>query len=313
MGPALFKVLVIVLGSIHPVYAQEFKREFKYFSIGWSINAMNYVGELDPGPGFFSPGVKFTRENIGLSFTKRVAPRISFRGNISRGVIQGDDFENASWSEKDIHRKIRNLSFKNTIWELKADAIVDFFQNRSNPLKRLDFIPYMFLGIAYYHHNPKARAPESVGGNWVELQPLQLEGKSYSLHQLAVPVGIGFRYKLNKRWDVAFEMGWRFTFTDYLDDASNSYKGKEHFGNNQLAIAMNDRSMEGLNDNSEMENWVAENQGYNSFNDYLTINGYGRAGDQRGDPKRKDVYIVTGFHFTYIIFPKVIKCMPKHR
>lgn len=311
MRPLIIFSLIFWIPAL--VYSQKFKNDYKYGSIGFNINAMNYVGELDPGSGFFSPGIRFTRHNVGFCMAKRVSPRITLRGNLSHGIIEGKDSENASWSAKDIHRKVRNLSFRSAIWELKADAIVDFFSNRGKPSMRADYTPYIFGGIAYFHHNPKAKTPDEMGGDWVALQPLELEGKHYSLNQVAIPVGLGFRYKLGKKWDLAFEMGWRFTFTDYLDDVSSSYLGSENFKDDPLSQAMSDRTIEGLNQSPELENWARENLGYNFSNGYLTLNGYGKDGDQRGDPKRKDWYLVTGFHFTYLIFPKVIRCRPKHR
>lgn len=292
---------------------QEFQKKYKYYTIGWNINAMNYMGELDPAPGFFSPGLKFTRHNIGISFSKKIFPRISARANVSRGVIEGSDERNASFGSKDIHRKIRNLSFKNTIWEVKVDAVVDLKQHFGKPLSRVEFTPYLFAGVAYYHHNPRSKAPADLGGHYINLQPLALEGKRYSLHQLAVPAGFGMRFKLSHRWDLAFEAGWRFTFTDYLDDVSGHYKGPEYFEGKAAAVAMSDRSLEGIQENENLRAWTGENLGYNSSGGYLTVNGYGREGDQRGDPGQKDGYLITGFHFTYILYPKVIRCVPRSR
>ncbi|MBX9852606.1 MAG: hypothetical protein K2X86_12740, partial [Cytophagaceae bacterium] len=62
---------------------------------------------------------------------------------------------------------------------------------------------------------------------------------------------------------------------------------------------------------SELAGWVGENQGYYTANGYTTVKGYGRNGDQRGDPGRKDWYLVTGFHFTYIILKQ--PACPKFR
>lgn len=289
--------------------AQGFAKKNRYISIGGNLNAMNYVGELDPGPSFLSPGIKFTRYNLGLTGLYRMGPRFSLRGNLSYGRIKGSDAENADFKDKNIHRKIRNLSFRGPLVEAKLDAVFDLFENRSNFRKRPDYTPYAFFGVAYFYHNPEAE----YNGQWYKLQPLQLEGKKYSLHQISIPVGIGFRYKLAKNWDLAFEMGWRFTFTDYLDDVAGTYRNKNDFGGDTIAIALSDRSMEGLANNEELAKWVVENQGF-TLDDRGEIVpfGYGIHGAQRGDTKgRRDVYIVTGFHLTYIIPGRVI--CPKFR
>lgn len=302
---ALFLICFTVSTFLH---CQHFPRKYRYWSIGGNLNAMNYLGELDPAPGIFGPSVRFTRPDFGLCLMKRIRPRISWRVNVSRGTIEGSDALNASYSPKDIHRKIRNLSFRNTIWEVKADLVIDLFENRGKPVHRADYTPYFFAGIVYFHHRPQAQAPAAFGGGWTDLQPMRLEGRSYALNQFAIPAGIGFRYKLDQRWDLAVETGWRFTFTDYLDDVSGNYQGRAYYGNDALAAAMADRSVEGLNGDPHLQQWVNENQGYGDDSGYPTVRGYGSKGSQRGDSRRKDWYIVTGFHITYILFPKVTRC-----
>jgi hypothetical protein len=304
MKRIIFYVIIFLFCS-SGIYAQKFNRKwYKYTSIGVNINGMSYVGELDPSPGLFSPGVKFTRPNIGVCYIRKFTRRLSLRGNISYGTIEGNDYLNASYSEKDIYRKVRNLSFKSNIWEVKADVIVDLIRFWGKYEKRHDYVPYVFAGIAYFHHNPRARTPASMGGRYVDLQPLALEGKHYSLNQIALPVGLGFRYKIDKRIDVAFEIGLRFTFTDYLDDVSGNYIGKQSFNDDQLKIAMQDRSMEAINQDPQLAAWASQrlvNSGGTT-----SVAGYGNAGDQRGNPKRNDMYIVTGFHLTYILQPRII-------
>jgi hypothetical protein len=281
-------------------------KKHKYTSIGFCLNAMNYVGELDPGPSFLSPGIKFTRPNLGVTYTKRVAPRYSVRGAVSWGRVKGDDYQNASFDDKDIHRKFRNLSFRSSILEIKGDFIIDLWENRARYTKRTDYNAYLAVGLAYFHMNPKAY----YQGEWVALQPLKLEGKSFSLHQVALPIALGFRYKLGKQWDLAFEMGWRFTLTDYMDGVSKSYVDKSTLGT-QKAIDLSDRSGE-LIGTEEIAPYVAKQGGF--IPDISTsgnrIEGYGFKGDQRGDSNR-DWYIITGFHLNYIIPGRVI--CPKFR
>lgn len=304
----VFLVVIISLfeGNLFAQGGASFKKH-KYHSIGFALNACNYVGELDPGPSFLSPGIKFTRPNFAVSYTKRLAPRYSFRASASWGRIKGDDYENAGFNDDDISRKFRNLSFRSTIFEIKADVVVDLWENRGRYLKRPDYTPYASFGLAYFHHNPKTL----YNGSWVALQPLKTEGKSYSLHQVAIPLALGIRYKLGKQWDLAFEMGWRFTLTDYLDDVSSTYADKSTLGS-QAAIDLSDRSGE-LYGNDEIAPYIAQ---YNQFESDpnntsgYKLRGYGNAGDQRGDSNR-DWYIITGFHLTYILPGRII--CPKFR
>ncbi|MBX9852835.1 MAG: hypothetical protein K2X86_13910 [Cytophagaceae bacterium] len=311
----LLIVFVFLFKGIATAQGGSSFKKHRYHSIGFSVNAMNYVGELDPGPSFLSPGIKFTRPNFGVTYLKRLQPRYSLRANVSWGRLKGDDYQNASFNDKDINRKMRNLSFRSSILEIKVDVVVDLWENRGRHTKRPDYTPYAFLGIAYFHHNPKTL----YQGSWVALQPLKTEGKSYSLNQVAFPMGLGFRYKLGKQWDLAFEMGWRFTLTDYLDDVSKSYADKSTLGS-QAAKDLSDRSGE-LFANAEMAPYITNQGGFIPDNNTANgnpggttpgyrINGYGAAGDQRGDSNR-DWYIISGFHLTYIIPGRVI--CPKFR
>ena len=305
----------LLLAFSYDSYGQKFNPSNRYFSIGGCLNAMNYIGDLDPGPSFVSPGIKFTRYNFGVTALYRLKPRFSVRGTVSWGRIAGSDEKNSNYAEKNINRKFRNLSFRNDIIEVKADVVIDLFENRGKYPKRVDYTPYMFVGLAYFHHNPKA---QTADGNWVSLRELSTEGqgldggpKRYSLHQIALPIGVGFRYKLAKHLDLAFEIGWRFTTTDYIDDVGGNYYDKEKLraAKGDLAVSMSDRSFEGYTDDQGIrDNAVL---GTDS-NGNIAIKGYGSNGDQRGDKKgRKDLYIITGFHLTYIIPAKVI--CPKFR
>lgn len=318
-------IFLIILNFSGNSYGQRFNPKNRYHSIGFNIGTTNYVGELDPAPNIFSPALYYTRYNLGICYLRRHSPNLSYRLNAAYGRIAGDDYKNASYDANDIHRKLRNLSFRNYIIEVKADVVYDFVANHTRYPKRPQYVPYVFLGIAYFHHNPQA---QRSNGEWVNLKPLSTEGqglpgvnkKPYSLHQIAIPLGLGIRYKLGKQWDLALEAGWRFTFTDYLDDVSTSYTDRdlliEHRG--ELAAEMADRTHEAMAKDDRLRDFVRtgtggfatkQNKPYDG-NDYAYIRGYNTPGAQRGE-KNKDWYVVTGIHLTYIIPGRVI--CPKFR
>lgn len=305
--------------------AQVFNKKNRYHSIGVNLNAMNYVGELDPGPSVVSPAFSFTKYNIGLAYMYKIKPHLFFRGNLSYGRIKGSDYENASYSEADIHRKLRNLSFRNQIYELKADLVIDLVGNYLHYRKRPTLVPYVSFGIAYFYHNPEGQTHD---GAWVSLKPLSTEGqglpgtgvKEYSLHQIALPVAFGARYKLTRHFDFGFEIGWRFTFTDYLDDVGGVYADKDYIRaqKGDLAASMSNRTMEAVAIDNTLQKFVENRQGgyvtksntpYEGSGDAY-VKSYNIPGAQRGD-KNKDWYIVTGFHLIYIFPPRVI--CPKFR
>jgi hypothetical protein len=118
--------------------------------------------------------------------------------------------------------------------------------------------------------------------------------------QIAIPFGLGVRYKIDRYWDLSLEVGWRKTFTDYLDDVSTSYASKANIlaggGENPTAAAL-------LSDRSA-------GSGFNTLPDpsgtpYDIVRGYGRDGQQRGEVSDDDWYITTGLTINYILTPRI--------
>jgi hypothetical protein len=147
-----------------------------------------------------------------------------------------------------------------------------------------EMMSYVFVGVGLFHFNPKAQVDEEFdfdgdgqGGDYVELHPLHTEGqtlletrKKYHKLQFCIPVGLGFKYTVSRRWGIGIEYGIRKTFTDYIDDASKTYVSpaillqQPEIGN--LAVLLADRS--------------------SGAYPYITA-----AGEQRGDPRYTDSYM----------------------
>lgn len=300
--------------------AQRFTQRKRYGSVGLTLGASNYFGDIVPEPDFTSFRFKSTRPNVGISYTQRYFPRVSGRIAFNWARIMGDDRLSASVDEgENAGRFKRNLSFRNDIKELSAVAIVDLFENRNNYRRRPDFVPYGFLGIAVLHHNPKAyyengsrqgTTPNDIPTGWYELQPLGTEGQyaddgdypeAYKRVQFAIPFGLGVRYKIDRFWDLNLEIGWRKTFTDYLDDASAGFARKSDIlsggGENPTAAAiLSDRSAE---------------TGFATVPDpsgspYVVVPSYGSpVNPKRGNNSDDDWYITTGITLNYILTPRV--------
>ena len=183
-------------------------------------------------------------------------------------LLKGADAESANANDlgNGIYRYQRNLSFRNRIKELSFVASFDLFENMATYISRVKWTPYGFVGIACFLHNPQAQAPATDlhgnplpnAGEWLNLQDLGTEGqnatllesdvnhgiKSYKKFQAAIPFGIGARFRLNEMLDLSAELGFRYLFTDYIDDVSKNYVDLGVFGNDELAKAMSYRSNE---------------------------------------------------------------------
>lgn len=295
-----------------------FGKDKIYNSLGISLNALNYYGDLSPTPKRVSTDLGFTRPAIGVSFTHRFGPRYQLQAAFTYGGIRGADTESADQgdTQNGIFRYNRNLSFRNRIKELSVVAQVDLWENQATYISRVKWTPYLYAGVAVFHHNPQAQAPEfdAAGnptgkkGQWVDLQPLGTEGqfanlqpgdvnygtKPYKRIQPSIPFGIGARFRINEVMDIAGEFGFRYTFTDYLDDVSGNYVDLGVF-DNALARAMSYRSNEVA---TATYTYVGrDGQTYN------VLAGYGAEHPEnlRGNNSNRDVYMVTTVRLTYIL------------
>lgn len=328
----LLAFLSLIL-SCSGAFAQKYTKSKQYTSIGGSLNAMNYFGDITPSSSFTSADVSFTRPNIGLHIIQRFTPRLSVRAAFAWGRLRGDDFKSANITDDNArYRYIRNAHFRNDIKELSVVGMLDLFENRNTFLRRPNFTPYIFGGVAVFHHNPKAQAPEGEGDKWIALQPLGTEGQfadnraergyeaPYKRIQLSIPAGLGLRYKVSPRIDVALELGYRFTFTDYLDDVSGNYPDLGDL-KSDLARKMSNRTLEPvatISGDARDVTRVQTDTGlpiitYTGSDGQLydTVAGFGQRGDQRGEPSERDWYLVTGVHLNYILI-KGVRC-PKFR
>ncbi|MEO6882669.1 MAG: DUF6089 family protein [Bacteroidia bacterium] len=237
---------------------------------GTDLTRRNFVSDMKLAETKFSGGI-FVRTRLGESF--------GLKASLNYGRIAGADSLSTNYG-----RRGRNLSFRNDIFELAVTGEYYFYQ--VNDLGhtyryRNDFKAYIFAGIAGFHHNPEAY----YGGTWVDLQPLKTEGQKtpYSLWQASIPVGAGVYFTLNRKFRIGWELGWRTTFTDYLDDISTKYPTTPFTGSNAaLASALSNRS------------------GSYIVNDPVYLAQYG-PGQKRGDPTHNDSYIFTTIDFSYVI------------
>lgn len=301
-----------------------------YDYLGFGVNALNYYGDLAPLSRAASTDVSFTRPGFGGTYGKRIYPGVSMRLNYNYGRIKGDDI-----SSQDPSRYDRNLSFRNNIHEMNFGFNFYFLPDQNAPSFRNPFNIYLFVGGGFFYHEPKGKVPDydyqvygpdaaSNGaprlpnaGEWVKLRTLNTEGQGsgaegapepYKPFQWNIPVNLGGMLAIPRTpFNVHLELGYRFLFTDYLDDVSNKYVGLDRFGDNDLARIMSDRSAEPFNGFGNVERTLG-NIVYNRFPDdsqyYIGGDvGGGLEGSIRGNPKNNDVYFVTQIKLTYIIPP----------
>lgn len=189
-------------------------------------NAQQWAVDLFAGTANYQGDLvekRYTMQNskiaLGIGASYILNGHFRVRGMLSFGKVTGDDKDNT-----DPMLQARNLNFFTNITEFGVTAHYDILDLKYNRVT-----PYLFAGVGVYHFNPYTF--DSVAGK-VFLQPLGTEGqglsiypdrKPYSLTQFNIPFGGGIRFKVNDDVSIAWEIGMRRTFTDYLDDLSTTY------------------------------------------------------------------------------------------
>jgi hypothetical protein len=214
------------LGQRDGRYVEKFDA---HSSVSLGIGSSNYVGDLAPLGGLSQVAFSSMRWNAGAQFTRHFSKNFSARFGLSYVRIAGDDnyFDQSGDFAGSYYR---NLHFQNDLKELTVLGVYELMGNREFIRKRPQFSPYVVTGIAAFSHDPRARKDTFVSngsvvkGDWISLhgQNTPSEGNSYSLVGLAIPVGIGFRYRLTDDFDIGVELMHRVSFSDYLDDVSDN-------------------------------------------------------------------------------------------
>lgn len=262
-------VLTCIACSALSLHAQKWE-------IGLMAGGSNYQGDLAR-----NIVLKETKPAAGLFYRHNFNNFWSWRPALSYGRISGSDDNFKEY-------KYRNLNFSSDIWELSNHIEFNYLPFGANVLTS-EFSFFVFTGINLLYFDPKAERD----GNYFRLHPMRTEGQEgkehYSLFQITVPMGGGVKYSINKNWTLGWELGFRKTFTDYLDDVSNTYPDP------QRQVANYGQTSYEFSDRSREVPGVPE--------------PLAKGGDMRGDPGLKDWYMMSTISISYTITP--IMCWPK--
>lgn len=272
-------LLSLVLVSIFTPSFCQFR-----WDIGGGLGLANYLGEMggkEQTRRDFVSDMKLNETRWAFQgFARyRFHPLVSVKGVFTYARIEGADSLSSNPG-----RVGRNLHFRNDLLELSFQGEFDFYQfndvGRGYRFNK-DFRAYGFVGVGALYSNPRAQ----YKGEWVALQPLMTEGQSkpYSLFQVVIPAGLGVSLTYHKYHRFSWELGWRTTFTDYLDDVSTVYAPTSDLPNN-ISVQLS-------------------NQSVTAFQNDPTLphpNNYS-PGSKRGDPTHNDSYIFSTFSYSYMI------------
>lgn len=231
-----------------------------------------YLGDLNQARLF-----KEVHPAGGFMFRYNISPRWAVKADFLFGKLSGSDVGTDHAN--------RNLSFSSPLTEFSAEAELNFLK-LYNQTGKNRFSPYIFAGITLFSFNPKAE----LNGVSYDLQSLGTEGqaleggadKRYSLTSVAIPFGIGVKFTMGRHFSIGAEWGFRYTFSDYIDDVSNVY-----FDNEILRAQRGDVVGDLADRTPELINTTT--------GEAMPVNV---AGTQRGNVTNKDLYSFAGIFFT---------------
>ncbi len=250
----------------------------KEFLIGFG--GTNFLGDLGGrnqiGTDYSPVDLDIQATSLGgmIGYRFRFSPKWATTTQLSGGLLRGTDA-----NTQEIIRNSRNLSFRSPVVTLsqRLEWLVytyEQFGGRYNipgirSAKERNNQIYFFGGIGATYFNPQAK----LNGSWVNLADLNTEGqgldggpKDYIPFTFAIPMGVGFRWGLDKVYRIGFEVTYTATFSDYIDDVSGNY-----YDRNAIATAYGQDAAYFSNPSVQNQYWFS-------------------AGQQRGD-KNKDSYL----------------------
>ncbi len=268
--------IALILFQINKSHAQFnlFTKKEKlnqYSSVGFGGGTSNYFGDLSPYRYFYYGLISSVRWNATINYTRQLNPQLAARVSFTWARIAGDDY---NYSQRNIvkfqNAFLRNLHFRNDIKEFTISALYNIIPNGSGQRGRIRLNPYIFGGFGFYAHNPQARDVVNTSvdfntgvatfaslGAWTNLKDKQTAGSNvdYSLVKPVFPIGFGFKYRINKSFDLGVEGGLRITPFDYLDDV-----GKDPYID-PLILAANGNPKSAIFANRVNDNFAASTGG----------------------------------------------------
>ena len=249
----------------------------KYFSgrneWGLAVGMSNYYGDFSSGLNtkHFKPsGALYQKYNFSSYF--------GLRNQVSYLQIQGT-------SDDVVGLQYQNINFQTKV--IEAASLVEFnFHPFGTNINDGLTTPYFLLGLSGFWFDPHRLDKSDV--NLRDLRTEQ-QNKRYSQIQPAIPIGFGVKSMVSNKQHaggmiVGFEVLFRKTYTDYLDDTYKSYGDYK---------TIKEQQGQGAAD------W-AQSQ-------VLTNGSVMPKGTMRGDTHLKDWYYFAGFTFSYRFTPQVCR------
>lgn len=141
----------------------------------------------------------------GIMYRMNFNPYQTIRLNVGYSNIQfSDDYA------KENYRRMRGLRGTNSVFS--ADLLFEYNFLPVNDEQRSLLSPYIFGGVSGLLMN--ASKPELTINSATNVQVNYVHGHAFTM---AIPFGVGLKYKFNYNWALSGEFTFRPTFSDQVD------------------------------------------------------------------------------------------------
>ncbi|MEO8237821.1 MAG: DUF6089 family protein [Flavobacterium sp.] len=176
--------------------------------IGVFLGGSNFVGDVG-NTTYVAP----EKPAFGILYKWNKSPRHAYRFSYTQSAITGNDLDS-----KEGGRNKRGFSFENNIKELSAGLEFNFFDFNLHDLDT-KITPYIFSGLSYFRYDKLYIANGKT------------EKDNGSGSSFAIPIIIGLKSNISRRFVLAAEIGARYTFTDNID---GSFPEDDSLANNRF-------------------------------------------------------------------------------
>jgi hypothetical protein len=172
--------------------------------IGFSIGGLNYTGDVSP-----AYKILHTRPAGSLFYRLNISPVVSIRASLMAGGLYGNEKKSTNPVAA-----VRSAYFSTFISEVSVMAEYNFFNYRGKKEDRR-VCPYLTGGLAMFNAE-RRKGNYQVNSQYIEL---------------AIPFGMGIKYKLNRQLNLGAEFVARKTTTDLIDGVNSQYLGTQETSN----------------------------------------------------------------------------------
>ncbi len=229
MNKHVILMLLLAFCLMSSAYSQKWKltRYELHFGIGTTNVYSDIGGSIDKNNwwGIKDIRIKETRPSFYGGTRFKLKNNQSIKLNLILGFGTGSDVGSKN--------AIRNHSYTTTIFEPSVQYeyyfIAEDRRNRpSNLYNRSGMLNnftnkglYVFAGLGGVLFYPKYIQGTPIGTD-IEIEAAKQQypneiTSGYSHFSVVIPVGVGFKYSVDKYWSIGIEFGRRFSFSDFLD------------------------------------------------------------------------------------------------